>query len=74
MIPIETVVWTFLFLLGCGAIFGLLFYLAQYLEQEFPGYPIFFKAVRVFLVLGAVFVLICLILDFLGHPIIVWRR
>lgn len=74
MIAIETLVWVFLFLLGCGAIGGLLFYLVTYLEREFPGYPLFFKAARILLVVMAVLVLVFLILDLMGHPIVVWRR
>lgn len=74
MISITTVVYAFLFLLGCAAVFGLLWWLVTYCEKEFPNVPLFFKAARIFLVLGAVLVLIGLILDMMGHPIIAWRR
>ena len=74
MINIETVVWVTLFLIGCAAIFGLLFYAVLYCEKEFPQIPLFFKVARIFLVLAAVFVLIGLILDLMGHPIINWRK
>lgn len=73
MISIETVVWLFLFLLGCGLIFGLLLYLVRYCEREFADYPMFFKAARIFLVFMAVLVLIGVILDLMGHPIVRWR-
>lgn len=72
MIGIDTLVMTFLFLLGCGAIFALLWYLVTYLEKEFPA-PLFWKIARVILVVGAVLVLICVLLDLMGHPVVVWR-
>ena len=74
MIAIETVVYLFLFLLAAGAVFGLLFYLVKYCEAEFPSFPLFFKAARILLVIGAVLVLISIILDFAGHPLIIWRK
>ena len=73
MIGIEEVVYVTLFLLGCAAIFGLLWYLVIYCEGQFPGVPMFFKVARIFLVVAAIFVLIGLILDLMGHPIIRWR-
>ncbi len=75
MISLETVVYVFLFLIGAGLIFGLLFYAVIYCEKQFPEAPaIIFKGLRIFLVLAAVFVLIGLILDFMGHPIVEWRK
>lgn len=73
MIDLRTIVYLFLFLLGCGAVFGLLFYLVHYIEREFPSNPLFFKAARIFLVVAAVLVLIGVILDFMGFGIIRWR-
>ncbi len=74
MISIESVIMVILFLLGAGAIFGLLFYVVSYCEKEFPSGGIIFKFARIFLVIAAVFVLIGVILDFMGHPIVVWKK
>jgi len=74
MITIESVVWIVLFLIGCAAIFGLLWWAVCYCEKEFPGGAPFFKFARIFLVIAAVFILIFLILDLLGHPVVTWRR
>lgn len=74
MIDLATVVWIVLFLIGAAAIFGLLFWAVNYCESQFPSVAPFYKFARIFLVLAAVFVLIGLILDLMGHPIIVWRK
>lgn len=74
MFAIETVIAVVLFLIGCAAIFGLLFAAASYCEKEFPSTALFMKFARLFLFLAMVFVLIGLILDLMGHPIISWRR
>ncbi len=74
MISIESVVWTVLLLIGCAAIFGLLWYAVNYCAKEFPGGAIFWKFARIFLVLAAVFVLIGIILQLMGHPLIGWGR
>lgn len=74
MIDLATVVWVILFLIGAAAIFGLLFWAVNYCESQFPSAVPFYKFARIFLVLAAVFVLIGLILDFMGHPIVVWRK
>ena len=73
MISLREVVTIILFLLAAGAVFGLLFWLILYCEKEFPGIPLFFKVARIILVILAVLVLIGIILDFAGHPLIVWR-
>jgi hypothetical protein len=69
-ISLESVVWAVMYLLGAAAIFGLLFYATTYCEKEYPGGALFFKAIRIFLVVAAVFVLIFMILGFMGHPVI----
>lgn len=74
MITIESVVWLFLFLLGCGLVFGLLYYLVGYIESQFPDMPLLYKACRILLVVLAVLLLISVILDLMGHPVIVWRQ
>jgi drug/metabolite transporter (DMT)-like permease len=74
MVNIETLVYAVLFLLGAGLILGLLFYLINYIATQFPdSNPLFFKAARILLVVFAVLILIGLILDLMGHPIIAWR-
>lgn len=74
MVAIEDVVWVILYLIGAGAVFGLLFYAVTYCEKEFPSATPIFRFARIFLVLAAVFVLIGIILAFMGHPIVVWKR
>ncbi len=76
MVNIETVVYVVMFLIGAGFIFGLLWFALNFVQSKVsnPGMGIFFDAARVVLVLGAVFVLIGMILDFMGHPLIAWRR
>ena len=59
-----------LYLLGCGAVFGLLMYLIGYICREFPSIDPFDKFARIFLVVAMVLVLIGLVLGFLGHPIV----
>lgn len=74
MISIDTVVTVVLFLMGCAAIFGLLHYLVRYIESKFPSFAPFAAFAHVFLVIAAVLVLIGLILELIGHPLIAWRR
>lgn len=75
MFPVESIVWGVLFLLGVGAIWGLLFYLVGYCESQFPSTNgIFYKAARILLVIAAVLVLIGMILQALGHPLISFDR
>lgn len=74
MITIETVVAVVLFLIGAAFIFALLFFAINYCEKQFPTELPFYKFARIFLVLAAVFVMIGLILQLMGHPIIVWQR
>lgn len=66
MISIETVVQTFLYLLGCGAIFGILYWILRVLKLPEPWN----YASTVFLAVCAGLVLIGLILALMGHPII----
>ncbi len=69
-VSIETVVTFVLYLLGCGLIFALLFYLINYVEGNFPDVAMFAKFARIGLVILAVLVLIGVILAFMGHPIV----
>lgn len=76
MFEIESVVWGFLFLLGVGCIFGLLFWLIGYLERQAsvgpePGTPpLLWRVLRIFLAVALVLVLIGFILQLMGHPVI----
>jgi hypothetical protein len=70
IISIEGVVWFIIYLLGCGAIFGLLLYLVNYVEQNFPMMQPFAKFARIALVVLAILVLIGIILAVMGHPIV----
>lgn len=70
MISIETVVKLVLYLLGAGIIFGLLLYLINYVSSQFPGMEPFAKVARIVLVVMAVLILIGVVLNFMGHPVI----
>lgn len=70
VISIETVVAFVLYVLGAGLIFGLLIYLVNYLETEFPSIAMFAKFARIGLMVLAVLVLIGVVLSFMGHPIV----
>ena len=73
-ISIDTVVWFVLYVLGCGLIFGLLMYLVNYLEREFPDIAMFAKFARIGLMVLGVLVLIGVVLSFItGHPILTVR-
>ena len=69
-ISLRAVVMAVLYLLGAAAVFGLLFYAVNYCEKEFPNAGLFFKVIRIGLVVAACFVLIFMILAFMGHPVI----
>lgn len=72
-LSIESVVMAVLYLLGAAAIFGLLFYAVNYCEKEFPSAAMFFKVIRIGLVVAACFVLIFMILAFMGHPVFTFQ-
>lgn len=76
MIDISTVVWVVVYLLVCGAVFGLLFFLINYVASQFPGpgMDLFAKAARIILIVLAVLVLIGLLVSFAtGTPIVRFR-
>lgn len=70
VLSMDTVVMFVLYLLGAGCIFGLLLYLVNYVESNFPDIALFAKFARIGLVVLAVLVLISVILSFLGHPLV----
>lgn len=76
MISIETVVAAFLFLLGCAAIFGIMFAILWYVEKTFPGETtsMICRFARIFLFIAAGLILIGLVLSLMGYPIIDYNR
>lgn len=72
MISVESVVMAVLYLLGAAAVFGLLVWAVSYCESNFPNAGPFFKFIRIFLVVAAVFVLIFFVLALMGHPVFRW--
>jgi uncharacterized membrane protein YGL010W len=70
MISIETVVWFVIYMLGAGLIFGLLVYLINYVSEQFPSMAPFAKFAKIGLMICAVLILIGVVLQFMGHPII----
>ena len=73
MFSIENVVWAVIYLLGCGLIFALLFFLINYVAKQFPGIEPFAKFARILLVVLMVLVLIGFVLSMMGHPILRWH-
>ena len=75
MINLATVVWIVLYITIAGAVFGLLFWLTQYVESQFPSPPmsLFCKVARVFLVVLTVLVLIGVLVSMVsGSPLFYW--
>ncbi len=70
VISIESVVAFVLYILAVGVIFGLLMWLINYVEAQFPTMAPFAKFARIALVILAVLVLIGVILSLVGHPIV----
>lgn len=66
MISLSAAVTIILYLLACGLVFGLLYYLILYCEREFPGMPLFFKVARIALVFLAVLVIIGVLVHVAG--------
>lgn len=69
MISIETAVMVVIYLIVCGLIFGLLWWLIDYCAIPQP----FNKVARIILAVLAVLVLINILLSFVGHPIFVFK-
>ncbi len=75
MIDLSTAVWVVLYLLIAGAVFGLLFFLINYIAAQFPGEAmnLFAKVARIFLIVLAVLVLIGLLVGFVtGKSLFRW--
>ena len=71
---IEAVVQFVVDLLVIGVIFGILFWLADYVSTKFPRVAPFADVAKVVLVIFACLVLIGLLLSFLGYPVLVFPR
>lgn len=65
MISIEAAVTLIVYLIVCGVIFGLLWWLIGYCAIPEP----FNKVARVILTILAVLVVISILLNLIGHPI-----
>lgn len=70
MISIGGAVHFVILLIVAALVFGLLFWLLNYCESQFPGAGVFFRVGRIILVILAVLVLIGLLLSFAGYPVI----
>jgi hypothetical protein len=76
MIDLSSIVHVVLYLLGAGAVFGLLFFLIDYIARRFPGEPMamFANVAKILLVVLAVLVLIGIIISLMGGPTIINLR
>jgi hypothetical protein len=75
VVDLQLVVYAVVFLLVCGAVFGLLLWLIDYVSRAFPSEPmaLFAKVARVALVVLAVLLLIAMLLQLAGlGPIFRW--
>lgn len=72
MISLATVVSLVLYLLLAGAIFGLCIFLINYVAAQFPSEPmsLFAKVAKIILVVLAVLVLIGVLLNLAGYPVV----
>ena len=73
MIGIDTLVYVIVGLLVAALIGGLLWWLINYCEQQFPGMPLIFKIIRIVFVVFVVLMLISLLLQLLGFPLVRFR-
>jgi hypothetical protein len=66
MLSLNTLVYAVVYLIVAGLIFGLLWWLVQYVSLPEP----FNKVIRVVLAVLAVLVIIGILLSLVGHPVI----
>lgn len=66
---LSTIIWAVIYMIGAGAIIGLLYYAITYCEREFPA-PFFWKVVRCVFVVLVIVVLCFVILAFMGQPVV----
>ena len=69
MIGLDSVVYIVVGLLVGALILGLLWYLINYCEQQFPGAPMIFKVIRIVFVVLVVLLLISILLQLVGVPL-----
>jgi hypothetical protein len=77
VIDLQTIVWLVLYLLGTGIVLGLLLFLVNYIEGQFPGptMALFTKVARIFLVVMVVLILIGVVIGFFTHtPVFRWGQ
>lgn len=73
VVSMESVVALVVYLVIVAAVFGLLFWLTHYVEKQWSVAAVFMKFARVALVVCVVLVLIGLLLNFVGHPVLVLK-
>lgn len=75
MIDLQTVVMVVVYLLVGAVVFGLLYYLVNFVGSQFPGSEPFIKVARIILVVLAVLVCIFILLSLVGSgPVFRWGR
>lgn len=67
---IDTVVAIFIALLVVGSIFGVMFGILWYIETKYPSAGPWLNIIRIVLVVLGGLVIIFMLLDFAGHPVI----
>lgn len=72
-ISIASVVTFVLWILGAGLIFGLLMYLIDYVSSNFPTMSPFARFAKIGLMILAILILISVVLQFMGFPIVQLR-
>jgi hypothetical protein len=72
MFTLESLVTFVVYVLVAGCVFGLLWYLVNYVCTEFGLPAPFCKIARVVLVVAGVLVCISLLLSLAGHPSVRW--
>ena len=73
MVSLETAVMVVIYFIVAAVVFGLLFFLLNYVGSQFPGSEPFIKVGKIILMILAVLVCIGILLGFMGHPIFVSR-
>jgi len=70
MIALADLVYIIVGLLIGGLVLGLLWWLIGYCEAQFPGFPLLFKVIRIVFVILVVLLLIGLLLNMAGVPVV----
>jgi hypothetical protein len=72
VIGLGSLVSIIVYLLIGALVLGLLWYLINYCESQFPGAPMVFKVIRIIFIILVVLLLINLLLTFAGNPLVRW--